>query len=64
MSLNELKNNYARLRDEINCVGGAGERSEAKLARLICELDKIDQDLANFKRLARAAPTLRDVVAA
>ena len=64
MSLNELKNNYARLRDEINSVGGAGERSEAKLARLISELDQIDQDLATFKRLARAAPTLRDVVAA
>ncbi len=64
MSLNELKNNYARLRDEINSVGGAGERSEAKLARLIRELDQIDQDLATFKRLARAAPTLRDVVVA
>lgn len=64
MSLNELKTNYARLRDEINSVGGAGERSEARLARLICELDQIDQDLATFKRLARAAPTLRDVVAA
>lgn len=64
MSLNELKSKYARLRDEINALGGAGEPSEARLARLICELDQIDQDLADFKRLARIAPTLRDVVTA
>lgn len=64
MSLNELKSNYARLRDEINALGGAAQCSEARLARLICELDQIDQDLTEFKRLAREAPTLRDVVSA
>ena len=64
MTLNELKIKYARLRDEINALGGTGQHSEARLARLIHELDQIDHDLAAFRRLAKAAPTLRDVVAA
>ncbi len=63
MGLNELINNCARLRIEINSVGGARERSEAKLALLLSELDQIEQDLATFRRLAGVAAPLRDEVA-
>ena len=62
MSLNELKGRYARVRNEIDSLGRAGENSEARLARLMFELDEIDQELAAFKRRNLAAPTLRDVV--
>jgi uncharacterized coiled-coil DUF342 family protein len=62
MTLNELKGKYARLQDEIDSIEGAGEHSESRLARLTCELDQIDQELAAFSRRAREAPTLRDVV--
>jgi hypothetical protein len=63
MTLTALKGKYARLRDEIDLLESVGKHSEAKLARLKCELDQIDHDLAVYRRLAEAAPTLRDVVA-
>jgi hypothetical protein len=62
MTLIELKGKYARLRAEIDSLGGAGEHSEAKLARMKFELDEIDQELAAVRRRAQIAPTLRDVV--
>jgi hypothetical protein len=62
MTLIELKEKYARLRAEIDALGGAGEHSEARLARLKFELDEIDHELAAVRRRAQIAPTLRDVV--
>ena len=63
MTLDELKGKYARLRDEIDALGCFGEPSEAKRMRLLCELDQVDADLAEYRRLARTAPMLLDVVA-
>ena len=63
MNLNELNVKCARLRDEIDSLGGAVEPSEARRARLMHALDQIDHDLAAFRRRAQAAPTLQDVVA-
>jgi hypothetical protein len=63
MILDGLKRKYARLRDEIDSLGCIGDPTEAKLTRLMCELDQVERDLAVYRRLALAAPTLRDVVA-
>jgi hypothetical protein len=62
MTLNELKIRYVRVRDEIDTLGRAGDQSEARRARLMFELDEIDQEFAAIKRRALTAPTLRDVV--
>ena len=64
MNLNELKGKYARLRDEIDALGGIGEPGEAKHARLMRELDQVDEALAAYRELARSAPTLEDAVVA
>jgi hypothetical protein len=61
MTLNELIGKYARLRDEIDTLGH-GEPSVAKRMRLLSELDQVDADLAEYRRLARTAPMLLDVV--
>ena len=61
MTLNELIGKYARLRDEIDTLG-YGEPSEAKRVRLLSELDQVDADLAEYRRLSRTAPMLLDVV--
>lgn len=63
MTLDGLKGKYARLREEIDSLGCIVEPTEAKLTRLMCELDQVERDLAIYRRLARTAPTLRDVVA-
>jgi hypothetical protein len=63
MNLNELKGKYARLRDEIDALGGSGEPGEAKHARLMRELDQVDEALAAFRQLARSAPVLDDRIA-
>jgi hypothetical protein len=63
MILDGLKRKYAHLRDEIDALGGVGDPTEAKLVRLMCELDQVERDLAAYRRLALTAPTLRDVVA-
>jgi hypothetical protein len=63
MTLTELKGKYARLRDEIDSLGGAQEHSEARLARMMGDLDRIDQELAVFRRRSQAAPVLQEVVA-
>ena len=61
MTLAQITANFARLRAEIDALG-RGEPSEARVARLICELDQCDRDLLAFRRLAKSAPTLRDAV--
>lgn len=63
MTLDGLRGTYARLRDEIDSLGCIGEPTEAKLTRLMCELDQVERNLAAYRRLAQTAPTLRDVVA-
>jgi hypothetical protein len=62
MNLNELKGKYARLRDEIDALGGIGEPGEAKHARLMRELDQVDEALAAYRALARSASALTDTV--
>ena len=62
MNLNELNLKCARLRDEIDSLGGSLEPSQARLARLMHALDQVDHDLAAFRRIAQTAPTLLDVV--
>jgi len=62
MTLDSLKGTYARLRDEIDSLGSPSKPTEAKLTRLMCELDQVERDLAAFRRLAQTAPTLRDVI--
>jgi hypothetical protein len=63
MTLTELKGKYARLREEIDSLGAAGTYSEARRARLMYDLDQIEAQVSNVKRLSLSAPTLRDVVA-
>jgi len=63
MTLNGLKGKYARLREEIDSLGCMAEPTEAKLTRLMCELDQVERDLVVYRRLAQTAPTLSDVVA-
>jgi hypothetical protein len=58
----ELEGRLERLRDEIAAHEGSGERNEARLARMACELDNIDQEFAAFCCLVLTAPTLHDVV--
>jgi hypothetical protein len=58
----ELQSKYARLHGELASLEASGEHSKAKKVRLAWELDQIDRQLAAFRRLAQAAPTLRDVV--
>jgi hypothetical protein len=62
MTLNELKGKYARLSNEIDALAGAGERNEARLVRLMTELDQVHRDLVDLRRRTLAAPTLRDAV--
>jgi hypothetical protein len=62
MTLNELKDKYARLSNQIDVLAGAGERNEARLVRLMAELDQVHRDLADLRRRTLAAPTLRDAV--
>jgi hypothetical protein len=63
MTLNGLKGKYARLREEIDSLGCLAEPTEAKLTRLMCELDQVERDLVVYRRLAQTAPTLSDEVA-
>jgi hypothetical protein len=62
MTLRELNGQYAQLRDAIDALVGAGGYSQARLARLMGELDRIDLELLAYRRRALYAPTLRDVV--
>jgi hypothetical protein len=63
MTLNELKGEYSRLSQEIESLAASGERNQARLMRLIDELDRVHALLADLRRRTLAAPTLRDAVA-
>ena len=63
MTLTELKGRYARIHREIDSFGSTGQPNEAMLARLMFELDRVDDDLASYRRRAVAAPTLSEVIA-
>mgnify|MGYP001764071819 CR=1 FL=1 len=62
MTLNELKGKYTRLSDEVDALAATGGVNEARLARLLGELDQVHQQLAELRRRTFGAPTLRDVV--
>ena len=62
MNLNQIKTQYRRLSNEIDAMADTGKVSEARITRLHSELDRIDQDLAMIRSLARTAPVLQDVV--
>jgi hypothetical protein len=61
MTLDQINANFARLRTEIDALAN-DDHSEARVARLICELDQVDRELVAFKHLAMTAPVLRDAV--
>jgi hypothetical protein len=63
MTLYELKAKYNRLSQEIDALAGSGECEQARLMRLMNELDRVHDDLAALRRRTLAAPVLRDVVA-
>jgi uncharacterized coiled-coil DUF342 family protein len=62
LTLNELKGKYARLSNEIDTLALAGERNEARLVRLMADLDEVHHELAELRRRTMAVPTLRDAV--
>ncbi|HRH88863.1 MAG TPA: hypothetical protein PLO41_18595 [Rubrivivax sp.] len=62
MTLNELKGKYARLSNEIDALASSGGYSEARLMRLMNELDEVHGELSALRLRTFAAPTLRDVV--
>lgn len=63
MTLNELKGKYARLSNEIDALAAEGVRHEARLMRLMNDLDEVHHELAQLRLRTFAAPTLRDAVA-
>jgi DNA gyrase/topoisomerase IV subunit A len=62
MTLNELKNEYARLGNQIDALAGEGGSHEARLASLFDELDQVHHQLSELRRRTFGAPTLRDAV--
>ena len=64
MTLNELKGKYARLSHEIDALAASGQRHEARLMRLLNDLDQVHQELSALRRRTLCAPTLRDEVQA
>lgn len=62
MTLNELKGKYARLSHEIDELTAAGVHHEARLMRLLNDLDQVHRELSELRRRTLAAPTLRDEV--
>lgn len=62
MTLNELKSKYNRLSQEIDTLAANGEGQQARLMRLMNELDQVHGDLTALRRRTLSAPTLRDVV--
>ena len=63
MTLNELKGKYARLSNQIDALAAEGGRNEARLMRLMNDLDEVHRELSALRRRTFGAPTLRDVVA-
>ncbi len=62
MTLNELKGKYARLSNEIDKLAAEGVRHEARLMRLMSDLDTVHRELCELRLRTFAAPTLREVV--
>ncbi len=63
MTLNELKGKYQRLSQEIDALAGNGDGHDARLIRMMNELDQVHAELAALRRRTLSAPTLRDSVA-
>lgn len=62
MTLKELKGKYARLSNEIDELAAAGGHNQARLARLMNDLDQVHRELTELRVRTFAAPTLRDAV--
>lgn len=62
MTLNELKGKYARLSIEIDTLAADGVRHEARLRRLMSDLDAVHSELCELRLRTFAAPTLREAV--
>lgn len=64
MTLNELKGKYARLSREIDSLAAeGGGQHEARLMRLMSDLDQVHRELSELRLRTFHAPTLRDAVA-
>ena len=63
MTLNELKGKYARLSNEIDSLAAEGARHEARVMRLMNDLDDVHRELCDLRLRTFGAPTLRDAVA-
>jgi hypothetical protein len=64
MTLNELKGKYARLSNEIDALAAEGGPHEARLMRLMNDLEQVHRELSELRLRTFAAPTLRDAVVA
>jgi len=62
MTLNELKGSYARLSQEIDTLAADGGHNEARLMRLMNDLDEVHRELCELRRRTFSAPTLRDAI--
>jgi hypothetical protein len=62
MTLNELKGRYLRLSNEIDALAGEGIQQQARLMRLMSDLDEVHRQLSQLRLLTFNAPTLRDAV--
>lgn len=62
MTLKELKGKYSRLSNEIDDLAAAGGHNQARLARLMNDLDQVHRELCELRLRTFAAPTLRDAV--
>jgi hypothetical protein len=62
MTLNELKGKYARLSNEIDTLAAEGVRHEARLMRLMSDLDTVHRELCELRLRTFSAPTLREAV--
>ena len=63
MTLKELKGKYARLSNEIDALATEGMGNEARLMRLMNDLDQVHRELSELRLRTFSAPTLRDAVA-
>ena len=62
MTLNELKGKYARLSNEIDTLAAEGVRHEARLLRLMNDLDTVHRELCDLRLRTFSAPTLHEAV--
>jgi len=62
MTLNELKGKYARLSNEIDTLAAEGVRHQARLMRLMNDLDTVHRELRDLRLRTFSAPTLQEAV--